>query len=154
MVYEFNRSFTTRVFKYGKKKIALDLLREPFAPGWGKVFDPQGALAQIVEVRFVQIQAHGVGNGDAVLIRVASDDCVSRTHFTFAEHPEIKAAAAAGQKALGHVVAFEPQIQLEARNARLRYNHLRCANRETISQVDVILQQAGCREVFAEGAPG
>src|SRR5258706_5695158 len=102
----------------------------------------------------MQIDAHGIGNGNAVLVLVGSDDWISCGDFSLTENAQIKTAAAADQEALGHVVAIELQIQLEAWNSRLSNHYLCRSDRETISDENIALQQTGCREIFTESAPG
>src|SRR5882724_4873784 len=102
----------------------------------------------------MQIDAHGIGNGNAVLVLMDSDDWVSRANFSFAKDAQIKTAASAEQETLGQIVAIKLQIQLEAWNSRLGNYYLCRADREMISDENIALQQAGCREVFTESAPG
>src|SRR5882762_652234 len=132
----------------------INYLAESFPPGCGKIFHLEGAAGQVVRIWFMQIDSHGVGNGDFVLVLMDSNDLVAWADFTFAKDAQIKSAAAAGQETLGHVVAAELQVQLEAWNSRLRHDHFRCADRETVSEEDGILDEACCGEIFPEGAPG
>lgn len=132
----------------------LGLLSESFSPGRRKIFDLQGAAAQLVHTRLMQINAHGIGDRDAILILMGSDDFISRGDFSFVEDAQIKTAAAAGQETLRHVVATELQIQLETWESRLRYDYFRSADRKAIPEADFALQQTRCREVFTESAPG
>src|SRR5258706_7264234 len=101
----------------------------------------------------MQIYAHGIGNGDFVLVLVDSNDFVSWANFSFAKDAQIKPAAAAGQETLGHVVAAELQVQLEAGNSRLRHHHFRRADCETVSEENGILDETCRREIFPESAP-
>ena len=102
----------------------------------------------------MEIDTHGVGNGDFVLVLMDSNDLVAWADFAFAKDAQIKSAAAAGQETFGHVVAAELQVQFEAWNSRLRHHHFRRADRETVSEENGILDETCCGEIFPEGAPG
>src|SRR6266550_1335574 len=102
----------------------------------------------------MQIDSHGIGNGNFVLVLVDSNDLVSWADLSFAKDAQIKSAAAAGQETFCHVVAAELQVQFEAGNSRLRHYHFRCADRETVSEADGILDETCCGEIFPESAPG
>src|ERR1700704_2587880 len=131
----------------------INYLAESFPPGCGKIFHLEGAAGQVVRIRFMQIDAHGIGNGNFVFVLMDSNDFVSWANFSFAKDAQIKTAAAAGQETLGHSIAAELQVQLEARNSRLRHHHFRRADRETVSEEDGILDETCCGEIFPEGAP-
>src|SRR3977135_573420 len=98
----------------------------------------------------MQIDAHGIGNGDFVLVLMDSNDFVSWAYFTFSKHAQIKSAAVAGQETFGHVVTAELQVQFEAGNSRLGHHHFRRADHETVSEEDGILDEACRREIFPE----
>src|SRR6202049_3372962 len=83
-----------------------------------------------------------------------SNDFVARADFSFAKDSQIEAGAAAGQETLGHIVAIEFQIQLEAGKSRLRHYHFCRADCESVSEGDWVLDEACSWEVFPEGAPG
>src|SRR5882762_7723677 len=102
----------------------------------------------------MQIDTHGIGNGNFVFVLMDSNDFVSWANFTFAKDAQIKSAAVAGQETLGHVVAAELQVQLETGNSRLRHHHFCRADRETVPEADGILDETCRREIFPESAPG
>src|SRR5579862_2329668 len=82
-----------------------------------------------------------------------ADDFVARADFALAQDAEIETAAAAGEESLGHVVALEFQIQLVAGNSRLRDDDFGAANRVSVSEGDIVFEEALRREIFSEGAP-
>src|SRR5258708_20622819 len=78
--------------------LRVNCLAEFLAPSCGKIFHLEGAASQVVRIRFMQIDAHGVGNGDFVLVLVDSNDFVTWADFSFAKDAHLKPPPGPGKQ--------------------------------------------------------
>ena len=87
---------------------------------------------------------------------VASGDfeTIAGRDLTLAHDRKVETGSAALKESLDHVVPAEPDSQLEAWHAWLRHHELDRADADAIAYGDVRLENAGCRQVFAERCPG
>ncbi len=85
--------------------------------------------------------------------RVVNVIGIAGADFTLANDRDVKPGPAAEQKSSDHVLAVEPDPQLEARLPRLRDEEFGGARPEPVADADVGFEQTFGRQVFAEHAP-
>ena len=126
-------------------------------PAFGESGDGQGFFQAGQAVRGVvpgDVEANDQGNGDEVGVAAEEADFVAGGDLSFARDGDIKAGAAAGQEALGHLVVAEFDAELVAGKARLGDNNLGRADGEAVAQVDGIFGQSLGGEILTELAQG
>src|SRR5262245_17361280 len=132
----------------------FELFLEMFAPAIGQSRVSRGAQQPITIFRAASVEFNHVGDGDVVLVTVNAFDHIAGADFALFDNGQVKARAAAVEKAFDHVVAVEFRGELEAWHSRLRDHQGTCADAETVPDIDLGLRYTFGRQILTEHSPG
>src|SRR5215510_8155053 len=98
------------------------------APGRRQRCDRRRALEHIARGCSAHLQREDVRHGHAAGLAMSRMNVVATAEFTFLNDSQIESRSAARDEALQHVVASEPDAELETRLTRLRHLEFRTAD--------------------------
>src|SRR4029450_319028 len=113
----------------------------------------EGASEQTLIGLGGDLQRRDVEYGDAA--RVMSNDLqtIAGGQFTLSSDRKVEARTTAVEEALDHVIASEPDAELETGQARLRHRELDRTDADAIADGEIGLEKAGGGEVLTKRPP-
>src|ERR1700687_2245365 len=89
----------------------------------------------VIAVPFCDIQPSDFRNCNAIWVSSNHFDLIASTDFSLAGDGEVETRPSARQESLHHVVGLKSHTKFVAREARLRHDHLRSTDRQTVAKM-------------------